>query len=534
MEQTYNNKNITLLIADDEAAIRNGLSTVVPWEEFGITIAGTAQDGIEAYELICRFRPDIVITDIRMPGMDGLEMMEKVRSDKLGTNFIILSGYDDFKYAQKAIQLGAKNYFLKPIKIDELVTEIRNQKAMILQKDHISSYSTYLNVKSNPKEKFLKRLLKNEFFSYEEIEEEVKALDIRLCDAPCRVMVFSIQKDEENDYGDEYLQIKYLIDITGKVLSETRYEFLMISSGELLAVIHTEGEDGQPVDYHYLAGKCLSHVKRDSTTRLFVGIGKEVKHLTDCPASYKTALLSLSYLFYTGQKKIFDESVICRDMPYKSAGDVDYCDLLYDLVLNRRDQIWQFCTDFFAQLFYTPTPPPSYIKGMCIYLITDILKELNKRQEGLMEFSQSEVILQINQIRSFEELKAYILDFLLACGGKMSCEGKKQKNQIIQAAEYYIEAHMGEKILAKDVAKHVNLSDVYFTSYFKMKTGTNFRDYVIRSKMEYVKNLMGRLPAMPVAEVAASIGYDDYRSFYRIFKQYTGVNPSEYTKHTGL
>ena len=101
------NKNITLLIADDEAAIRNGLSTVVPWEQFGITIVGTAEDGREAYDIIKSCNPDIVITDIRMPGMDGLQLMERVKNEKLQTNFIILSGYGDFKYAQKAIQLGA-------------------------------------------------------------------------------------------------------------------------------------------------------------------------------------------------------------------------------------------------------------------------------------------------------------------------------------------------------------------------------------------------------------------------------------------
>ena len=523
------NKNITLLIADDEAAIRNGLSTVVPWEQFGITIVGTAEDGREAYEIIKTCNPDIVITDIRMPGMDGLQLMEQVKKEKLQTNFIILSGYGDFKYAQKAIQLGAKNYFLKPIKIDELVTEIRQQKEEILQSNHIHSYSAYLNVKSEPKEKFLKRLLKNEFYSYEEIGEEISRLDLKLNDSPFRVMVFSIQGKEDGEQEDEFQQINYLMDIVSEELQETRYEFLISSSNELLTIIHTLQPGDLPVNYHFLAIRCLKRVNRDSTMDLTIGIGKEGATLTDCSNSYKTALMCLSYSFYETDHKIFDESILCTAPPPAAANQMDYNNLMYSITMNRTEQIREFCREYFSKLLYVPMPPPNYIRGMCIYLITDIQKELGSEKE----FSQAEVVLPMNSIRTFEELKAYMEDFLVACAGKQGAGENGPKNQIIQAAEYYIKSHMGEKILAKDVARHVNLSDVYFTSYFKLKTGVNFRDYVIRIKMEHAKGLMERKPDMPVAEVAAAIGYDDYRSFYRVFKQNTGVSPSDYNRNSG-
>nr|WP_314459203.1 response regulator [uncultured Clostridium sp.] len=521
------NKNITLLIADDEAAIRNGLSTVVPWEQFGITIVGTAADGGEAYDIIKKCRPDIVITDIRMPVMDGLQLIERVKSEKLLTNFIILSGYGDFKYAQKAIQLGAKNYFLKPIKIDELVTEIRQQKEELLESNHINYYSAYLNVKSEPKEKFLKKLLKNEFYSFEEIKDDVKQLNLKLESSPYRVMVFSIQTEGEQDQEDEFRHLKNLMDIVKRELEDTRYEFLVSGSKELLAIIHTVHKDGLPVNYRMLAIRCLKRVNRDFLMDLTIGIGKEGIILTECSGSYKTALLCLSYSFYKTDERIFDESILCLLPPPAAANQIDYRNLLYDITSNQTEKIKEFCRDYFSQLLYVPMPPPNYVRGMCIYLVTDLQKELGSRTE----FSQADTILSINTIRTFEELKAYMEDFLEECAGKYSQRESGSKNQIIQAAEYYIQTHMGEKILAKDVAKHVSLSDVYFTSYFKIKTGVNFRDYVIRIKMEHAKNLMERMPDMPVAEVAASIGYDDYRSFYRIFKQYTGLSPSDYNRH---
>lgn len=523
-------KNITLLIADDEAAIRNGLSTVVPWEQFGIAVIGTAEDGREAYDMIRQFHPDIVITDIRMPGMDGLSLMEKVKGEGFSTDFIILSGYGDFKYAQKAIQLGAKNYFLKPIKIDELVAEIRKQKEKILQSNHINSYSAYLNGKSEPKGKLLKRLLKNEFFSFDEIKDEILKLGLGLEDSPFRVMVFSIQDKDDREEEFEFGQIKYLMDIVSGEMEGLRYEFLISNSSELLSIIHTKACDNRPVDYRLLGAKCLRRVRRDSTMEVLVGIGSERARLTECSNSYKTALQCLSYGFYQTPEIIFDESVVCRTAPDVTANGMDYNNLMYYITMNQRGKIQEFCTEYFAQLLYVPMPPPNFIRGMCIYLVTDILKEMGDAQGGLMEFSRAEVILDLNKIRTFEQMKAYMGDFLEECSRKQELQGKTIKNQIIQAAEYYIKSHMGEKILAKDVARHVNLSDVYFTSYFKLKTGTNFRDYVIRSKMEYAKTIMDQMPNMPVAEVAASIGYDDYRSFYRVFKQYTGINPSDYSR----
>lgn len=524
------NKNITLLIADDEASIRNGLSTVVPWDQFGVMIVGTVQNGEEAYDIIKKCHPDIVITDIRMPGMSGLELMEKVKQENIHTNFIILSGYGDFEYAQKAIQLGAKNYFLKPIKIDELVTEIRHLKETILKSNHINSFTEYLNIKSDPKEKFMKQLIKNEFHSYEQIKNEIQRLSLKLEDAPFRVMVFSIIEDDEIEPEEEFQQIKYLKDMVEEELSRTKHEVLISKSTELLAIIHTKQQDGVFVDYRLLASRCLKRVKKDSMIQLLVGIGSVNQQLTDCSNSYKNALLGLSYSFYQIETDIFDESVICMKQPPKAANNLDYNQLFYSISMNQEEQIEEFCKEYFANLLYDQMPPPNYIRGMCIYFITAVMKEFRNDQDENIEFIQAEIVTRINQIKSFDVLKSFIEDFLKDYGKRQVSSVKSSVNPVIQAAEYFIKSHMGEKILAKDVASHVNLSDVYFTSYFKIKTGINFRDYVIQKKMEYAINLMEKEPLMPIAEVGATVGYDDYRSFYRVFKQYTGVNPSNYNR----
>lgn len=523
-------QNITLLIADDEATIRNGLSTVVPWEEFGITIVGTAENGREALAIMRECHPDIVITDIRMPEMDGLELMECAKKEKLQTNFLILSGYDDFQYAQKAISFGARYYFLKPIKIAELITEIRKLKETIRQTSHIRSYSAYLDVKSEPKEKFLKQLVKNELHSREEIDGEIQKLGLQLSESPYRVMVFTIRSEDEWEMEEEFEQIKHLLDIVQEELRETRHEVFIWSSKQLLAIVHTSRPDGGVVDYPFLAGKCINRGRRGESVTILAGIGGENDSLIECVNSYKQALLSLSYSFYQTETEVFDEHIICQEKPVKGTDAIDYNQLFYLITMNRREAIKSFCEDYFQQLLYVPMPPPSYVKGMCIYLVTDIQKELSARQKEEQLLSKADIIVQIHEIATLTELKQFMEMFLLDCSDMLSSDSQLSNHQTIKAAEYYIKSHISEKILAKDVARHVNLSDVYFTSYFKLKTGINFRDYVIQIKMEYAKTLMEQHPDKTVSEVGAAIGYDDYRSFYRVFKQYTGVNPSDYLK----
>lgn len=121
-------RTIQVLIADDEAAVRNGLWENVDWKQLNMSVSCGAKDGLEAWEYIKEYKPDIVITDIRMPRMSGLELIKECRSHDMKTMFIILSGYDDFAYAQTAIRYGARAYVLKPLKIEELTAELETLK----------------------------------------------------------------------------------------------------------------------------------------------------------------------------------------------------------------------------------------------------------------------------------------------------------------------------------------------------------------------------------------------------------------------
>jgi len=130
---------ITLLIVDDEAEIRSGLRSIIPWEDYSISVIGTAVNGAEALDKIRYYEPDIVITDIQMPGMNGLELVRRAKEEQFDCSFVILSGYDEFEYARSAIRYGVKEYLLKPISIRDLTELIINLKEDILSKRGLHS-----------------------------------------------------------------------------------------------------------------------------------------------------------------------------------------------------------------------------------------------------------------------------------------------------------------------------------------------------------------------------------------------------------
>lgn len=137
--------SIRVLLADDEAAIRNGLQNAIPWEQYHAKVVAVASNGQEALDLINSYRPDLVIIDIKMPQLDGLEVIRRTKSAGITCRFLILSGYDDFYLAQKAIRYGANGYFLKPLKIEEFKDELSRQYAEILSHHNSSAAARNLD-----------------------------------------------------------------------------------------------------------------------------------------------------------------------------------------------------------------------------------------------------------------------------------------------------------------------------------------------------------------------------------------------------
>lgn len=521
---------IRVVIADDESSIRNGLNTAVPWESLNMSVIGTAKDGMEAWDLIKTYQPAIAVTDIRMPRLSGLELIKKCHEENISTKFIILSGYDDFSYAQTAIRYGARAYILKPLKIDELAAELEDLRNEILeQRVHGSmlDMTDYQSLRTSSKKLFLNQLIQNEFRHSSDIHQKLQELHLPLTDSPYQILVFSIRQTGEAAIPDITSQVQETISSQAGSL---RFAMWESNPSQVILLVHTDSSSG-PVPVLNLAQGCLAYFKEMKGYRITVGIGSQEQELINSYRSYSQALTTLSYDLYEQDRDIYDETVICTLAPSISTSSIDISELISAIRRNDVGQVRAYCRNYFSSLLYVPMPPPSFVRGMCIYLITDVQNTLRRQVQSDINLFTELPYITINQMSTFRQIEQWITDLFIQYADLISQYLQDRKDGIILDAKQFIQDNMDKKIQAEDVAAHVNLSASYFTIYFKAKTGTNFRDYVLNLKMEHAKHLLETGQAN-ISEISYAVGYDDYRSFYRAFKNHTGMTPSEYqAKH---
>lgn len=514
--------SIRVLLADDESAIRNGLLEAVPWEYYHTQVIACASDGEEAFDLIQKYLPDLVIIDIKMPKADGLEVIRRSKEAGYPCRFIILSGYDDFYLAQKAIRYGTSGYFLKPLKLEEFKDELARQSAEILASRSTPAATDLAELRKSSRIFFLNQLIRNEIHSHEDLAHRHALLDLDILDGPFRIIVCTAAVSDLSLLSDCMKKAKQLIEQTFSGLSG---ESWLYGENQLLLLLgSTEPENQESVSAAALAD-VISQLKSQTGQRFYAGIGQTVSSADQASASYTSALCALSYHIYEQPKDVYDSSIICRQEPSFSVSSIQLDPLIVCIESGNLQGIHSYCEDYIRSLFFVSMPPPDFIRGMCIYLLNNTrIQFLSKHPDLTLQghTAQTEIML----CHSISELVSWLTGELFWIS-EHYLEHRDASDPIIESAKQYIRTHLNKNLKARDVATTVNLSESYFTIYFKAKTGQNFRDYVLNARTELAKQLLseGRLS---ISEVAYAAGYQDYRSFSRAFKNVTGISPSDY------
>ena len=504
-----------------------------------ISVLSTAADGIEAFEFIKNHEPDIVLTDIRMPRCDGLTLIEKVSNLKLNTKFIIISGYDDFKYAQMAIRYGVKSYLLKPIKKEELIIEVKSVCNQIIAEQQLNNTtfkksSIILMGNDALREKFFSRLLQNEYKQENEILDEIETYTLGIQNKPLQVIVFTYELSDSTN-NSAFLKkdgglFKYAVkNIIEEILGNTSSETFEYENSYIVSIINTHSlQDNNILVGADFCNQCIKTIKDYMNISIYVGIGNVVDSLLSTNQSYRIALESLAYKIYETPQRVFDSSAITyTDIPNISANDMDNSDLIDAIYRGNQDDMLTFITNFFHSVFFNTTPPPNFIRGMCIYLVIDVQKGLSVYMDESNDLFTEQPYVVINNLPFFSQIKEWIITLFTTYINHIKKTCKYKKDPIIEKAKAYINANIFRKLKADEVATHVNLSENYFTVYFKEKTHENFLNYVLSLKIEHAKNLL-KTSNKTISEISFLLGYEDYRSFNRLFKRSTEKTPSEF------
>lgn len=503
------------MIVDDEPAIRFGIKNAVDWRASQCHVIALCAEGHEALQLSQTLIPDIIITDIMMPGLTGLDLIREIRKSRQDVRFIILSGYDDFSYARQAISLDVEDFLLKPLSKSDLSLAIG--KAVSKLKEYQRGEDPEVqDLKHSARLLFLRQLVRGEIKNDEEFMTSATGFCLLAKEPPYTILAFQTSSN-----GRSLACAPSFEDFARSIKGEAWRQ----DENLTLALTNCDQEGARHIARRYL--RTIASDEHD----IAVGIGETVDTSTEIPKSFQKALLALSYRIFHDTKKLFDASDIVDAQPRFFSYDIDTTDLVNTLFCGTDSEIGERVSDFFRRLLYIPTPPPSYLKGMCIYLITDTIRNLVKTQHIAPDLMPNIDYAEVNQLLSLSDIESWVQTTLLHIKNVIIPQSRITNDPIIFQTKKLIEDNINLNITAQEIASRLNISFAYFSTYFKAKTGQNFRDYLNERKNQYAKELLND-DQLSVEDIARALGYTDYRSFWRNFKNANNITPTEYRNRT--
>ncbi|MFW6313307.1 MAG: response regulator transcription factor [Spirochaetota bacterium] len=501
----------TVLIVDDERYILEGLREFIDWEAEGFRVVGESSDGESAYAQIRDRMPDVVLCDIRMPHLDGLALVDRVRTElEHSPVFIILSGYDDFSYAQRALRLGVSNYLLKPIQRDELLTELRRIRRL---KDE-SERNAGKNAVTAP------------------------ALELILRAPPPERLAEAIGLSVAATAGAETCVYRYIateyesIDNVTRLMEEIETWFVC-NTFSLARRTHATTLDCVHVRGHSLRGATLRDFERvvlDLCGSLRVDIrvfrGPLVQGVVHAGESLGGVDDAMNDAFYVKEPFTYrvDPTRTYGYDPHPLARIQGLAQCIASLsadVMNRE------IDEIDALLRANPIQPETVL-GAVGSLLVDILRVVAEREGSVEEFSTSTGgAPQLDVSLGLHGVLTRVRSYGQAAIEYLRSIHSDTRNQIVRDVELYISRNLTRRLLVKDIADHLGLHPYYIGRLFKEETGITITDRVHRERVDAAKQmLIGRQATM--SDIAAWVGYSDGEYFARKFKEIVGVSPRTY------
>lgn len=531
-----------VFLVEDEIVVREGIRNNIQWEQYGFFYAGDAPDGELALPLIRQIQPDLLITDIKMPFMDGLALSELVRKELPQTKIVIISGYDDFTYAQQAIRMGVEQYLLKPVikeKMVELLVAL--QKKMDAERQQ-REYLAMFQREAQEYEAFSRRRFFEQIvtggLSVSEISELARSMEIDLNAPAYNILLFSLNSAEYDGSAPEgYTEAlaavqdqvtQYFVARPELILFRwniTTHAVLIKGGQEEIEELTRECETGIQ-QLCALAGKEISW---------HIACGTAVFRLSALPVCFAEASRILSYRYLCPEEHILSEASIRTVRRAGGAAaaagkqEVDQERVRCFLSSGTAEEVNQFIDQLLHSAGEEAVPLPMFCRylTMTIYFAAaEYLDSIGCRADS---FWPPELRPRDN-VSTPEEARLYARQVILHAIGLRDNESRKQQRDLLSQAIEFIDRHYAEETISLDrVAQKVNISPNYFSAMFSQEVGQTFVEYLTGKRISEAKRML-RQTEMRSSEIAFAVGFRDSHYFSFVFKKVSGCTPSEYRK----
>lgn len=534
---------IKVFLVEDEMVIRRGIKNSIDWEKEGYIFCGEASDGELAYPMIIKEKPDILITDIRMPFMDGLELCKLVKKELPNIKILILSGYDEFDYAKEAIRLGVTEYLLKPISSGKLLEALNGVSESIRRekedKDLVRKYMEEMRENTeHEKQKFFEQMIAGNL-SMADALETGKKYEMNLSAGMYNLLLFRFTLGEENRKSGELLgEAEYAIE---KLTERLEYVFEFQRGVEGWAFLLMADNEEQMSERVKELSKDLEEIMKNySTIAYFGGIGQPVARLRELEESFREAERALAARFTMELNRIISVDDIrmaqnvdtLDDIEITSFGEIEKTRTMLEKFLNNgaEDEIDEFVDVYINEL------PEENLKSVLMrqYIIMDayiVMMSFCEKIEGIegeMQAQSEELKNSMKTSQTLEEIKNYIRMLLKKIIGVRDTISGRRYSDIIEIAKDQIrKTYMSDEISLNTIAAEVGMSPSYFSSIFSKEMGKTFVEYLTEIRMDRAKELL-MCSSMKTSEIGYEVGYKDPHYFSYIFKKTQNCTPKEF------
>ncbi len=519
----------SVFIVDDEVIVREGLRNKIDWDTTEFNLIGEASDGELALSMIQDMKPDILITDIRMPFMDGLELAKMAKKLQPWIKIIILSGHDEFEYAKKAISIGVQEYILKPFTSEEILNALQKTAAVLDQeKKQVSDISNIKNeLESNAtlmKKKLLTDIVMGTVSGIDAVQKTAE-MDINLISRFYCVTVSEIRSntDSSNDIVTAQTHLVSFINSKPDIIP------FFIAPDKLVCISKSSDDSTLEDDAYNLGDSIQYEILKHTNCSIITAIGTVVDRTALISKSYEDSEKILRLCRYGGRNRIVGINDITKDSE-ESLSFIEKDPLVDRLKFSSDTDVNQIIEEYVKMIDKTP----DHFSGVASYLLIDVIYGVSKLIEELggdIKDIMPEILTHKYVDDSVKTKEIFIDAIKMIFEKTLAYRNTRMQGRygdVILRAKKYIEQNFSDPdICLHSVAEEIALSPNHFSTIFSQECGMTFIEYLTSVRIEQAKKLLHQ-GQMKTADIAYEVGFSDPHYFSFIFKKTTGCTPRDF------
>lgn len=537
---------LKVLIADDEQLICRMLTKMIDWEKEGLELLDCVYNGRDVLDAIENKRPDIVITDICMPCMDGLQIVEKAKEKGIHIDFIIMSGYKNFEYAHTALNLGVKHYLLKPINKNELNEILRRivaeRKTICESEERIERLVEKANNGTKKIRKhFLNNVIRNNRYTRSLMEDGKENEELNEEPLNCEfqqdsfIALFTKIDAENPNYDMKSLldEVNYLIE---KNLQLYDWEYInsYVNSGVITIINYPKAEYIElEAVCEKLFSQCRLEMDKFSGFYVTLGVGETKERISEVQDSIRESVEAIQCRLKKGVNRL----IMPEELKYR---EIKIADIFTE---NDRNNLaktiesldYNAYNQYFMEMYTRIKEYPKYSPTVIFELIDQLKEQIIEiwNENDIDETICNEFEKEIQYVMDFnikEDMMIYsVSEDIRIYFTRVYQENQNKSKMPIRIAKKYIQENFDSPITLEEVAEAISLSPAYLSTLFKKEIGIKFSDYLISCRMEKAKQLL-KESGESMQIIAEQVGYSDAKYFSKTFFKTVGLKPSEYRK----